>query len=212
VDFKAALDSIKPKPINISLTKRFINWISGQSVQPTPPVLTSLLVNRKGENLTLQVEIDKSGTIGFVPELLIKTGLHKYGFLESVPRGSNKAFGVITGQIKAFGKMFRQEISAYESVGGPIEIAKQYGGQWIWERFWILTGSLSMVLAFMNLLPIPALDGGHVLFLLYEMIAGRKPSDAFLENAQKVGTLLILSLMLFVLVIKPVLGAFSPTP
>ena len=64
---------------------------------------------------------------------------------------------------------------------------------------------LSMVLAFMNLLPIPALDGGHVLFLLYEMVAGRKPSDSFLENAQKVGMMLILSLMVFVLVINPIL-------
>jgi regulator of sigma E protease len=78
-------------------------------------------------------------------------------------------------------------------VGGPIEIAQQYGGSWEWLRFWVLTGSLSMVLAFMNLLPIPALDGGHVMFLLYEMIAGRKPSDKFLENAQRVGMMLLLS-------------------
>ncbi len=209
VDFKEALTSLKPEAKDISRLQQFTNWLRGISVPPVPPKSTSLLVERGGQRVTLQVQVDESGTIGFLPKSLIKTGTHKYGLLESVPRGAEKAFSVITGQIKAFGKIFRNEISAMKSLGGPIEIAQQYGGQWIWERFWILTGSLSMVLAFMNLLPIPALDGGHVIFLLYEMIAGRKPSDVFLENAQKVGTLLILSLMLFVLVIKPVLGAFN---
>ena len=83
---------------------------------------------------------------------------------------------------------------------GPLGIAKQFGGTLIWNRFWGLVGMLSMVLAFMNFLPIPALDGGHVLFLTWEMVTGRKPSDKFLENAQKVGMVILLSLMLFVIV------------
>ncbi len=185
-----------------SLIQRFINWVRGTAAESAPEKLTPLLVKRGGQNMTLQVKVAPNGTIGFAPKISINSGTHHYSFLESVPKGIDRAFGVITGQIKAFGKIFRGEISFGKSVGGPVEIAQQYGGNWIWERFWVLTGSLSMVLAFMNLLPIPALDGGHVIFLLYEMIAGRKPSDKFLENAQKVGTALILALMFFVLVVK----------
>lgn len=208
-DLQEALKANVTKVEQPSLLQRFINWVRGVSVKPAPEKNTTLLVKRDGQELTLPIQVDETGTIGFMPNVLMKSGTHTYGLAESVPRGTKKAFGVITGQIKAFGKIFRGEMSARKSLGGPIEIAQQYGGHWVWLRFWILTGSLSMVLAFMNLLPIPALDGGHVLFLLYEMIAGRKPSDAFLENAQKVGTALILSLMLFVLVIKPLLGAMG---
>ncbi|RZK23431.1 MAG: RIP metalloprotease RseP, partial [Hymenobacter sp.] len=111
-------------------------------------------------------------------------------------------------QAKAFGKILKREASASESLGGPVEIAQQFGGVWNWPHFWSLVGTLSMVLAFMNLLPIPALDGGHVLFLLYEMILRRKPSEKFLEGAQRVGTLLILALMAYVIVIKQVMKLF----
>jgi regulator of sigma E protease len=76
-------------------------------------------------------------------------------------------------------------------------MAKIYGDTWQWSKFWAITGLISMILAFMNLLPIPALDGGHVIFLLYEMISGRAPSDRFLENSQKVGMVILLSLMVF---------------
>jgi regulator of sigma E protease len=100
--------------------------------------------------------------------------------------------------LKAFKKIFNGDLSLTKSLSGPIGIAEAFGGDWDWFRFWSLTGLLSMVLAFMNLLPIPALDGGHVVFLLYEMISGRKPSDKFLENAQKVGMILLLTLMVFV--------------
>jgi regulator of sigma E protease len=75
---------------------------------------------------------------------------------------------------------------------------KAFGDEWDWERFWSLTGVLSLVLAFMNLLPIPALDGGHVMFLSYEIISRRKPSDKFLETAQKIGMVLLLALMVFI--------------
>jgi regulator of sigma E protease len=77
-------------------------------------------------------------------------------------------------------------------------MANYFGGEWDWERFWRITGLLSMVLAFMNLLPIPALDGGYVMFLLYEMISGRTPSEKFFETALKVGMFLLLILMVFV--------------
>ena len=88
-------------------------------------------------------------------------------------------------------------MSASKSLSGPIGIAQVFGDTFSWQNFWFITGMLSMVLAFMNFLPIPALDGGHVLFLTYEMVSGQKPSDKFLENAQKVGMVLLLGLMAF---------------
>jgi regulator of sigma E protease len=167
---------------------------------------TTLAVKRNGQSLTLPIEVGKDGTIGFMPEDRLNYSSRYYSLLGSVPRGSDKAFGIIGAQAKAVGKIITGNASFAKSVGGPADIAEQYGGHWNWPHFWFLTGALSMVLAFMNLLPIPALDGGHVVFLLYEMILRRKPSDAFLENAQRVGTFLILSLMVFVIIVKPILG------
>jgi regulator of sigma E protease len=99
--------------------------------------------------------------------------------------------------VRGFGKIFSGQVNASDSVAGPIGIAQQYGSIWDWHKFWFLTGMLSMVLAFMNFLPIPALDGGHVVFLMYEMAARRKPSDKFMEIAQKIGMVLLLALMVF---------------
>ena len=169
---------------------------------------TTLTVARAGQTLTLPITVNKDGRIGFEPLPALHYSKRQYSLMGSVPQGTTQAFGIIGAQAKAVSKIIRGEASASESLGGPVEIAQQYGGQWEWLRFWLLTGSLSMVLAFMNLLPIPALDGGHVVFLLYEMILRRKPSDAFLENAQRVGTALILMLMLYVIVLKPILKHF----
>ncbi|QIX60733.1 RIP metalloprotease RseP [Hymenobacter lutimineralis] len=160
---------------------------------------TPLLVERGGQTVALKVNVDEDGKVGFRPKSLLQYATRKYSLVESVPAGTKQAFGIITTQIKAFGKIFRGEASARKSLGGPMAIAQQYGATFDWLKFWTLTGMLSMVLAFMNLLPIPALDGGHVMFLTYEMISGRKPSDKFLENAQKVGMAMILSLMVFVI-------------
>jgi len=107
---------------------------------------------------------------------------------------------VVWTNIKAFGKMFQGKVNPSKSLMGPIGIAQSFGGDWNWIRFWRLTGLLSMVLAFMNLLPIPALDGGHVMFLTAEMVSGRKPSDKFLEISQKVGMAFLLSLMAFIII------------
>ncbi|GAA4375495.1 RIP metalloprotease RseP [Hymenobacter koreensis] len=161
--------------------------------KPTP-----LLVQRGTENVTLTVNVDEEGKVGFRPKSLLNYATREYGLAESVPAGTKQAFGIIGAQLKAFGKIFSGEASARKSLGGPIAIAQTYGSTFDWYKFWTLTGMLSMVLAFMNLLPIPALDGGHVVFLTYEMLSGRKPSDKFLENAQKVGMVLLLGLMVFV--------------
>ena len=99
--------------------------------------------------------------------------------------------------LKQFKLLFSRETKAYESLGGFITIGSIFPGEWDWYSFWNLTAFLSIILAIMNVLPIPALDGGHVMFLLYEVISGRKPSDKFLEYAQITGMILLLALLLF---------------
>lgn len=157
----------------------------------------TLTIERQGEQITKQAKITPEGTLGFRPEFLLQTAVRQYSLGESVVRGTVNAFDVVFVQLKAFGKMFRGEMSVTKSLSGPIGIAKVFGGTWDWVRFWSLVGLLSMVLAFMNLLPIPALDGGHAVFLTYEIVSGRAPSQAFLEGAQKVGMILLLGLMVF---------------
>jgi len=156
-----------------------------------------LLIIRNNQQQKLTVKVDTAGVIGFGAEKIIATSTRHFSFAESVPRGIHTSIKVITDQLKAFSKIFRGELKASNSVGSFLSIGKAYGGIWRWEHFWSMTATLSMVLAFMNLLPIPALDGGHVMFLLYEIVSGKKPSDKFLENAQKIGMAILLTLMLF---------------
>ena len=156
----------------------------------------ALAVERGGQTLSKSVQVRGDGTIGIAVEPLLQPVKKKYSFLEAIPQGTERAFSVVIVNAKAMGKMFTGEVST-KNVSGPIGMAKIYGDTWDWVKFWTITGLISMILAFMNLLPIPALDGGHVTFLLYEMISGRAPSDKFLENAQKVGMVLLLALMVF---------------
>ncbi len=156
-----------------------------------------LHVIRDGQPKDLNVTVSEEGTIGFYPEILLNFTKIEYTLGESVSVGTANAFNVVYTNVQGFGKIFRGEVSASKALSGPIGIARMFGGVWDWDRFWFLTGLLSMVLAFMNALPIPALDGGHSVILLYEIISGRKPSDTFLENAQKVGMVLLLGLMAF---------------
>jgi len=134
--------------------------------------------------------------MGFAVQPLIEPVRREYGVGEALAKGTNRAFTVVIVNAKAMAKMFTGEVST-KNVSGPIGMAKIYGAEWSWTKFLGITGLISMILAFMNLLPIPALDGGHVMFLLYEMISGRAPSDKFLENAQKVGMVILLALMVF---------------
>jgi regulator of sigma E protease len=156
-----------------------------------------MVIVRNNRNMTLNVQVDTAGMLGFKPNNEMQTSTRTFSFIESVPRGITNSVKVVTDQLKAFSKIFRGELKPSNSVGSFFTMGKAYGPKWIWPHFWSLTATLSMILAFMNLLPIPALDGGHVMFLLYEIISGKKPSDKFLENAQKIGMLLLLSLMLY---------------
>jgi regulator of sigma E protease len=158
-------------------------------------------VSRGTEKLTYNVPVDTAGTIGIafnVNELKEET-IH-FGLFESFPVGVNQAWKVFSDNGKGIWKVLTGKIKANKAFSGPVEIARKvYGGVWIWERFWASTGFISIALAFMNLLPIPALDGGHVVFLIIEMIKGKPMGDKFMERAQIVGFVLLLSLMVFVL-------------
>ena len=155
------------------------------------------LVRRRGAQVdTLNVPVSADARIGIAVKPLLEPVRREYGFMEAFSRGTSRAFGAVIVNAKALGKMFTGEVST-KNVSGPIGMAKIYGNQWDWVKFWSITGLISMILAFMNLLPIPALDGGHVVFLLYEMVSGRAPSDKFLEYAQKVGMVILLGLMVF---------------
>ncbi|WP_159638947.1 RIP metalloprotease RseP [Sphingobacterium composti Ten et al. 2007 non Yoo et al. 2007] len=151
---------------------------------------------RGNDSLQLVAAADTSGVLGFRFSDL-PTVTRNYSFAESLPIGVNKAFSVITDNIKGFGKIFKGEVRADKALSGPVGIAKMFGDEVDWLRFWNLVGMLSMALAFMNLLPIPALDGGHVVFLLIEMIQGKPLSDKFLETAQMIGFFILIALMLF---------------
>jgi regulator of sigma E protease len=158
-------------------------------------------VRRGQEELALTLPADTAGSVGIgfrVDELKQET--LKYGFMEALPIGANQAWKTFSDNAKGIGKVLTGHIKANKAFSGPMEIARKvYGGQWIWARFWASTAFISIALAFMNLLPIPALDGGHVVFLLIEMVKGKPLGDKFMERAQMVGFVLLLSLMVFVI-------------
>ena len=162
-------------------------------------------VDRNGQKLALRSRVNSDGKIGLpwinLYEMdslgLIKIDEKKYSLLEAFPAGVAKTWEKLSGYVDQFKKMANPKTGAYKGMGGFKTIGSVFPTPWDWESFWNITAFLSIVLAFMNLLPIPALDGGHVLFTLGEMITGRKPSEKFLEYAQVVGMVLLLSLMLF---------------
>ena len=121
----------------------------------------------------------------------------EYSLLSAIPAGFSKTITTLNNYIKELGLIFSPKTEAYKSVGSFIAIGSIFPQEWNWEIFWNITALLSVMLAVMNLLPIPALDGGHILFTLYEMITGRKPSIKFMEIAQTIGMIFLLLLMIF---------------
>lgn len=159
----------------------------------------TLAVKRVNKVDTLKMTVTEEGKIGFIPEQLIEKTHEDYSVGQAFGAGVHDAFDVVWKNIQGFKKIFSGQVRADKALSGPFEIADMYGSHWDWLNFWSLTGLLSMALAFMNFLPIPALDGGHALFLIYEIITGRPPSEKFMERAQQVGTVILLGLMVFVL-------------
>lgn len=165
------------------------------------------IVLRDEKEVSLKIYINKEGKLGifaasFGVESLEKLGLYKfskqeYGFFESFPVGIEKGKNQLLGYGKQLKAIFTPSTGAYKGVGGFKAIFDIFPKTWSWEIFWNITALLSIMLGVMNLLPIPALDGGHVMFLLYEIITRKKPSDKFMENAQMVGFVLLITLLLF---------------
>ncbi|NOY50332.1 MAG: RIP metalloprotease RseP [Chlorobi bacterium] len=160
-----------------------------------------VIAKRGDDTLNFDVQLDEKAIIGVFGQNDINKffKLHKksYGFVEAIPAGFNRTWKGIGNYIKQLKLMFSPEVKAYEGVGGFGMIASIFPAQWHWQSFWRLTAFLSIMLAILNVLPIPALDGGHVMFLLYEIVARRKPSDKFLEYAQIVGMVLLFSLLIY---------------
>jgi len=202
---------------NVLLPKDIITSLNGVPTKYSDQVMASLknlkgqtvpaTVTRDEKEVALTLKINKEGKLdvysGRLPyDNIEKLGLYtvskeSYGFFESIPVGIEKGKNQLVGYGKQLQMIFNPSTGAYKGVGGFAAIFNIFPNTWSWEAFWNITALLSIMLGVMNLLPIPALDGGHVMFLLYEMISGKKPSDKFLENAQMVGFVLLISLLLF---------------
>ncbi|MBU1009064.1 MAG: RIP metalloprotease RseP [Bacteroidetes bacterium] len=174
--------------------------------------IRDVIKNKQGEEITLNVKrgndtlnmamlVSGEGKIGVWPKQQLNDFFtlneKRYSLVEAVPAGMVKTIDGIGGYLKQLKLLFSPEVKAYESVGGFITIGSIFPAEWHWESFWRLTAFLSIMLAVLNLLPIPALDGGHVMFLAYEIITRRKPSDKFMEYAQIAGMVILFSLLIF---------------
>ena len=161
----------------------------------------TLAVLRNTDTLTIPVDLDIDGRLGVNARSLEKMGFKyettKYSFFEAIPAGFRECWNTLGNYMKGLKQLFNGKAKASESVGSVLSIGGIYPGFWDWQIFWTLTAVFSIILAFMNILPIPGLDGGHALFTVLEMITGRKPSDKFLEYAQMVGMVLLLGLMAY---------------
>jgi regulator of sigma E protease len=159
----------------------------------------SLKVIRGIDTMSFAVQLDETAKIGAFlvdPYKIFKIKEHEYTLISAIPAGFTRTWKQVGSYLKQLKLLFLPEVKAYESVGGFISIGNIFPAQWDWLSFWSLTAFLSIMLGILNLLPIPALDGGHVLFLLYEIVTGRKPSDKFLEYAQIVGMVLLFGLLI----------------
>lgn len=172
-------------------------------------------ISRDGEKMTKTVAVNEEGKLGFNPAFnnldVFEFKTIKYGFIESIPAGISRGWQTTVNYLKQFKLIFNKETKGYESLGGFATIGNIFAPTWDWAHFWSMTAFISIILAIMNLLPIPALDGGHVMFLMGEMITGRKPGEKFLEYAQIAGMVLLLGLVLYANandIIKMINGTF----
>lgn len=163
--------------------------------------LVKLTVLSETDTLVKEVQVTDKGTIGIAmsSEGQVTPSVQKFGLGTSFAKGSTMAVGFLGDQLKAFGQIFSGKIKAKDSLGSVFSIATMFDASWNWRVFWNITASLSILLAFFNLLPIPALDGGYVVFLLWEVITGKVPSDKFMEVVNYAGFIILMGLMIFAL-------------
>ena len=186
--------------------------INGQSVQyqhefievkkKYSDSLVTVVAKRGMDTVTIRTLINNKAQLGLfvkLPLQLFKTVHQEYSFTEAIPTGIQRCFTTLNNYVTGIKQIFTGKVNPNDSLGSLISIGNTFPSQWDWERFWTLTAVFSIVLGFMNVLPIPALDGGHALFILFEMITGRKPSDKFMEYAQIAGMILMFGLMLYAL-------------
>ena len=159
-----------------------------------------MTVIRDNKTIQIPTKVSPEGTVGvYIPQYHgIPLETIEYGFFEALPVGASRAWGSFMDNAKGLGKVASGQVKANKAFTGPIGIATMFGSTVNWIKFWSLVGLLSMALALMNLLPIPALDGGHAVFLLIEMVKGKPLGDKFMERAQMVGFVILITLMVFV--------------
>ncbi len=168
----------------------------------------NILTQYKGQEVTLSVmradsliqiamPVNEEGKIGATVAIPFTLSTKKYSLIEAIPAGFSKAGNMVSSYWNQLKMMFKPETKLYKEMGGFIAIGNIFSTSWNWLDFWMKTALLSVMLAIMNILPIPGLDGGHTLFTLWELVTGRKPSDKFLEVAQTIGMILLLALLIY---------------
>jgi len=160
----------------------------------------TVTVQRGATEAAVALQVDTAGMIGVGLDVdatkYFNVTKHNYGLFSAIPAGAAKAWKTISNYFKELGLIFNPKTEAYKSVGSFITIGKIFPAAWDWYKFWTLTALFSIMLGALNILPIPGLDGGHILFLLFEMVTGRKPSDKFLDIAETVGMIFLVCLMI----------------
>jgi regulator of sigma E protease len=159
----------------------------------------TVTVKRGNELVDFKVRTTQAGFLGVLREAgnVLELSTRHYSFFQAIPAGISKGWKTTRDYLKQFRLIFSKDTKAYESLGGFIAIGNIFPSIWNWQAFWNLTAFLSLILAVMNILPIPALDGGHVMFLIFEVVTGKKPSDKFMEYAQIAGMIILFALLIF---------------
>ena len=199
----AAKAGLKPGDSIIGIDGKYIKYFLPfrEAILQHKNQTVTIIAKRGADTLRLKMHLGPEGLMGVYPVADLSRFFHlnkkQYGFFEAIPAGVTRTYQGIDNYLKQLKLLFSPQVKAYKNVGGFITIGSIFPSVWHWESFWRLTAFLSIMLAILNILPIPALDGGHVLFLLYEIIARRKPSDKFMEYSQIVGMAILFALLIY---------------
>ena len=199
-DFPAGLAGLKKGDLILNINNTPVqHWHEfNQAIDKTPGAQNTVVYKRGLDQDTLVIATGETGQLGLnnFGRQWIDRGTHlSFSLSESLSKGTAYGVGILTDYVKQFKYVFTKKGAT--QVGGFGAIGNMFPGTWDWLSFWQTTALISIILAFMNILPIPALDGGHVMFLLYEMVSGRKPNDKFMEYAQMIGFFILIALVLF---------------